>query len=78
MDTDAPPMCATEAFPDYASWGNNAGESRAYAAAFLFRTVNALRMHGKCCYFLVLWAFSCSIFHMPTRMTRLNRESITL
>jgi MFS superfamily sulfate permease-like transporter len=27
---------------------------------------------GKCCYFLVLWAFSCSISHVPTRMTRSN------
>ena len=33
---------------------------------------------GKCCYFLDLWAFSCSISHVPTRVTRLNRESITL
>ena len=33
---------------------------------------------GKCCYFLDLWAFACSISHVPTRMTRLNRESITL
>ena len=33
---------------------------------------------GKCCYFLDLWAFSCSIDHVPTSMTRLNRESITL
>ena len=33
---------------------------------------------GKCCYFLVLWACSCPISHVPTRMTRSNRESITL
>ena len=32
----------------------------------------------KCCYFLVLWAFACSNFHVPTRMTRSNRESIAL
>ena len=29
-------------------------------------------------YFLDLWAFACSISHVPTRMTRLNRESINL
>ena len=33
---------------------------------------------GKCCYFLDLWAFACSISHVPTRMTRLNRASINL
>ena len=33
---------------------------------------------GKCCYFLVLWVLFCSISHVPTRMTRSNRESIAL
>ena len=32
----------------------------------------------KCCYFLDLWAFACSISHVPTRMTSLSRESINL
>ncbi|MGB0582605.1 MAG: S8 family serine peptidase, partial [Limisphaerales bacterium] len=41
-------------------------------------TVGSSCSWRKCCYFLVLWAFSCSISHVPTRMTRLNRESITL
>ena len=42
-----------------------------------YRDIRASR-RGKCCYFLVLWAFSCSISHVPTRMTRLNRASINL
>ena len=29
-------------------------------------------------YSLVLWAFACRISHVPTRMRRLNRESIAL
>ena len=34
-------------------------------------------MGGKRCYFLDLCAFACSISHVPTTMTQLNRESIT-
>ena len=42
------------------------------------RQPDGVYVFGKCCYFLDMWAFACSISHVPTRMTRLNRESITV
>ena len=60
----------TKAFKQYGLWSIEACRELAWSDPM-----------GKCCYFLDLWAFACSIFHVPTRMTRLNRlnrESINL